>query len=79
MRTIARATAFQIVLRNCSKEVGGRSVLYMILVKRVRAVKHTFWQKLAASQSQGADVTLHDCSAFLDMRRCKNWAHKIFS
>ena len=30
-------------------------------------------------QSQGADITMKDFSAFLDMKRCKNWAHKIFS
>ena len=29
--------------------------------------------------SRGADVTLHDFSAFLGMRRCKNWARKVFS
>ena len=33
MRTVAQEIAFQIALRNCSKEVGERSVLYMILVK----------------------------------------------
>ena len=32
-RTAAWETAFQIALRNCSKDVGERSVLYMILVK----------------------------------------------
>ena len=31
MRTIARES--QIALRNCSEQVGGRSVLHMILVK----------------------------------------------
>ena len=30
---IAWETAFQIVLRNCSKEVGGEIRIYMILVK----------------------------------------------
>ena len=29
--------------------------------------------------SQRVDVTMKDFSAFLDMRRCKKWAHKIFS
>ena len=29
--------------------------------------------------SPGADVTVNDFSAFLDMRRCKNWAHKTIS
>ena len=33
MRTIARETAFQIALRNCSKEVGGKVSVYVILVK----------------------------------------------
>ena len=32
MKTIAQKTAFQIALRNCSKEVDERSVLYTILV-----------------------------------------------
>ena len=30
-------------------------------------------------QSQGADVTTKGFRVFLDMRRCKTWAHKIFS
>ena len=33
MRTIARETAFQIALRNCSKEVGGKVSIDVILVK----------------------------------------------
>ena len=33
MRTVARETAFQIALRNCSKEVGGKVSIYVILVK----------------------------------------------
>ena len=33
MRTIAWETAFQIALRNCSKEVGGKISIYVILVK----------------------------------------------
>ena len=33
MRTIARETASQIALRNCSKEVGGKVSIYVILVK----------------------------------------------
>ena len=30
-------------------------------------------------QSRGAAVTMKDFSSFLDTKRCKNWAHKIFS
>ena len=33
MRTIAQETAFQIALRNCSKDVGGKVSIYVILVK----------------------------------------------
>ena len=33
MRTIAWETAFQIALRNCSKEVRGKISIYVILVK----------------------------------------------
>ena len=33
MRTAARETAFQIALRNCSKEVGRKVSIYVILVK----------------------------------------------
>ena len=41
--------ASQKALGNCSEAVVGK-ILYMILVKGVvHAVKHTFWQRLAAS------------------------------
>ena len=43
MRAIDWETAFQGTLRNCSKEVGQKSVLYMISVKGVHAVKHRSW------------------------------------
>ena len=33
MRTIVRDKAFQITLRNCSKEGGGKVNIYVILVK----------------------------------------------
>ena len=33
MRTAAQETAFQIALRNYSKEVGGKVSIYVILVK----------------------------------------------
>ena len=52
MRTVAQETAFHRALRNCSRDVGKRSVLYMILVKRGCAVKNTFYQKLAASHER---------------------------
>lgn len=52
MRTIAQETASQVGLRNCSEDVGGRSLLHMILVKGALAVKHIFWQRLAASHAE---------------------------
>ena len=34
VRTTAWESAFQIALRNCSKEVGGKVSMYVILVKK---------------------------------------------
>lgn len=52
MRTIALEAAFQIVLKNYSKEVGGMVSIYVILVNReVHATKPTFLHKVAASLS----------------------------
>ena len=78
MRILAKKTASQIALSNCSKEVGWEVSIYVILVKGGSAVKHTFWQKISASlvtvtasHEEPADVFVNDFSAFLDMRRCK--------
>ena len=50
MRTIARETAFQIVLRNCSKEVGGKVSICVILMKGEYMQSSTYFlQKVAAS------------------------------
>ena len=47
MRTIAQEAAFWIALRNCSKEVGGKVSIYVILVKgEVHAAMHTFYRRL---------------------------------
>ena len=40
LRTIARETAFQIALRNCSKEVRREVSIHVIFVKRVHAIIH---------------------------------------
>ena len=52
MRTVAWEMASQIALRNCSEEVGGKVSIPSILVKGVRVVKHTFWQRLAPSPKE---------------------------
>ena len=50
----------------------------------VHAALHTFakvcyWSHEGYCQSWGADITMKDFSGFLDMRRCNDWAHKLFS
>ena len=54
----------------------GKVSINVILVKgEGHRIKHTFW----ICYLQGADIAMKDFSAFLDLRRGKNWAHKIFS
>ena len=49
MKTIALEVPFQITLRNCSKEVGGKVSIYVILVKEeAHVIKHSL-QKVAAN------------------------------
>ena len=82
MRTIAQEAAFQIALKYSSKEVrrdicdfgeGG------VICNQVYIFTEGCCQSCEGyCQSWGADVTMKDLSAFLDRRRCKNWAHKIF-
>ena len=54
MKTIAHEAAFQMALKNCSKEVGrgldGKVSIYVILMKgKVHATKHAFLQKVTAT------------------------------
>ena len=71
MRTIAWEIASQIALRNFSEGVGAVSI-YVILVKGDTCNQaHIFCRRLYCS-SRGADVSVNDFSAFLDVRRCKN-------
>ena len=53
-RTIAWETASQIALRTCSEEVTGKvSIIYDFSEGGVvHAVKHTCWQRLAASREE---------------------------
>ena len=53
MRTIIRETAFHISLRNCSKVVGGKVSIYVILVKGEYMQSSTYFlQKVSASLVQ---------------------------
>ena len=78
MRTIAWETASQRALRNCSKEVRGEGSMYAILVKGLRPVKHTFWQKVAAGPEERISP-LMILVLFQIRGDGRNWAHKIFS
>ena len=49
MRTVAQETASQIALRNCSKEVGGKVCIYVILVKGEYMQSSTYFLKNVAA------------------------------
>ena len=111
MKTASWQTAAQIALRNCSKEVGGRSCICDFGIGGVHAIKHKYiyillyiyiyyiiyiyiyiylyiyiyiyinkrfllvsWRLLLVMK-----ITMKDFSAFLDMRRYKDWAYKMVS
>ena len=78
MKTAAWETAPQIALRNCSKETGGRSV-YMWFWWRGDTCNQAHIFPEGFCWSQGTVITMKNFSAFLDMGRYKNWAHKISS
>ena len=53
MRTAAQETAFQIALRNCSKEAGWKFGIYVILVMAEYMQSSTYFlQKVSASLVQ---------------------------
>ena len=73
MRTIAQETAFEKLLpRGRGK---GQYICDLGEVGYMQSSTHFCRFPL----SQGPDVTMNDFTAFLDIRRCKNWAHKICS
>lgn len=52
MRTVAQETAFAIALRSCSGGSGELSIIYDFSGRQVRAFRHTFRQRLDASQEE---------------------------
>ena len=50
MRTIAWETAFQVALKSCSE--GQVRIIYDFREGGVHAIKHTFWEMLAASHEE---------------------------
>ena len=82
MRTAAWETASQVALRNCSKEAGGKvmwlwwrgSTCHQALI--FPDVSISLMTLLLGTRRV---VTVKDFSAFLDMKRNKNWTHTISS
>ena len=57
---------------------GGEVRAHVILVKGgVHAIKHMFFCRFLLVT--GAVLTMKNCSAFVDMKGCKNGAHKMFT
>ena len=78
MRTASRETAPQIALRNCSKEEVAEGQ-YTRFGEGEFQCSHALTLRKVFCQSPGADVTMMGFSAFLDMKRCKDWDHEITS
>ena len=75
MRTAAWEEASQIALRHCSKVAVGESQYIRFWWKSSMPLSIHFTKSLLLVT--GLDVTMKGVSAFLDMRRCKDWDHKI--
>ena len=76
MRTIAQVTGSQITLKNCSKEVGGKDSMFVILVNVGYKQPNRVCKKFLLVT--GAVFTMQDFRALLGMTY-KNWAPKIVS
>ena len=86
LKTTAQKTALQTTLRNYSKEVEGEGQFLCDFGEGGRTCNQArlfFRRCLLVSwglcSSRETAVTMKDFSAFLDLRRFKNWAHKISS
>ena len=81
MRTTAWETAPQIALRNCSKKAGqgGQHVHGFDEGAVCSQSRYFFFFAEGFCYSWGAIITMKDFSAFLDIRRYKNWVCKIGS
>ena len=63
---------------NCSKEAGRKVSMCVILMKgKFRQSRRDFFFFAGFCYSGGAVITMKDFRDFLDMRRYKNWVHKI--
>ena len=55
----------------------GKSIFKILVKGEFNAIKCLLCKRF--SVSQGADVTMKAFSAFLDMKKCKDWDHEISS
>ena len=77
-------STFHTALRNCKRGRGNSQNISDFGEGGVHSTKHIFFQKVSTNLVKPSlvtrnSVTMMDFSAFLDMRRYKNWAHKISS
>ena len=86
LKTTAQKTAPQTTLRNYSKEVAGEGQFLCDFGEGGRTCNQArlFFRRCPLASwglclSRETVVTMKDFSAFLDLRRFKNWAHKISS
>ena len=85
MRTAAQKTAPQTALRDCSKELGGKDIVMWFWWRGGYIQSSAYFSKRfllvlwSFCESQETVITMRDFSAFLDMKRYKNWVHKISS
>ena len=71
--TAAQETAPQIALRNCSKKAGRKVSMYVILVKGKYMQSSTYFSRSFLPVTRDSYYYEH-FSAFLGMRRYKNWS-----
>ena len=77
MRTAAWEIAPQIALRNCAKEVVGKVSICDFGEGGVQTIKHLSYKRFSASHEEL--MSHKGISAFLYIRRCKDWGHGISS
>ena len=84
MSARAQEAAWQRAPRNLSEEVEGRAAQCGFgegggPCSQAHSLQKVITGLEGHCQSQGADVTMKDFSDFLETRKCKHWAHRIFS
>ena len=76
MRTIAQETSFQIILRNCSKEVQGNVSIYVNLVKGEYMQLNIYFSRRFLLFMRNSHEGFYCFSGYEIL---KKWTHKISS